>query len=264
MTVAVTIPPQAWMVERLGEGRVRAEVMIPAGASPETYEPSAQQMIALSTARLYVALGHPRFVFERRHLATIRSTHPALPIVSMAEGLDLGAGEDPVGEADPHLWLSPRAIRIASRTVARALAEVDPDGAATYQEGLVELEAEIDRVDRRVARTLDGLEGGRFLVYHPAWSWLAADYGLVQIAIESGGQEPSPRALQATLEEARSRGIRVVFVQPGFSDRAARVIANEIGGRVVVIDPLAYDWPNNLIAVAETLRAAMSSPENDP
>ena len=80
------------------------------------------------------------------------------------------------------------------------------------------------------------------MVFHPAWSHLACEYGLLQMAIEAGGKEPGPAQLVATIEEARREGIRVIFVQKGFSDRSARVIAAELGARVEPLDPLARDW----------------------
>ncbi len=259
--VAVSVPPHAWLVEAIGGDRVAVEVLIPPGASPETYEPSPRQMIALADADLYVAVGHPAFGFERRHLETVRRTHPDLPVVAIADVLDLGV-EGGIRRVDPHLWLSPSATRVAASTIAATLTRLDPQGAESYGRGLAATLTEIDRVDQEVSRSFAGLAGSRFLVYHPAWSWLAADYGLQQIAIERGGQEPSPRALREILEQARRSGLHVVFVQPGFSDRAARVVAREIDGRVQRIDPLARDWAQNLVAAARALSTSVAPPES--
>ena len=254
--VAVSVPPQAYFVDRVGGDRVTVEVMVPPGAAPDSYEPTPQQVLALRRARLYVEVGHAAFPFERRYLEGVNG----LELVNMTAGVELlpaPAGDEHGGDLDPHVWTSPAAVVAAARNIAAALGRIDPAGAPVYQRNLTAFLADVAALDREIRATLAGVEHRRFLVFHPAWGYFARDYGLEQVAIETNGKEPSPARLVALITEARREGIRVVFVQRGFSDRAARVIAAELGAEVVALDPLAYDWLDNLRRVAEALRRAL-------
>jgi len=277
LEVAVSIPPLAWLVERLGGDRVTTQVLLPPGSSPATYEPSPRQVVALDRARLYVAVGHPDFPFERRLLDRLLAHRRSLPVVALTSGLGElalrhGHGEEndrprnpgktrSVGdpEIDPHVWVAPETMAAAAEPVARALAEVDPEGADTYRRNLAALRREIEQLDRELEALLGDLPHRRFWVYHPAWGYLARQYGLEQMALEAGGKELSPARLVRLVERARQEGVSVIFVQRGFSDRAARALAAETGARVEVLDPLAYDWPENLWSVATRLREALTT-----
>jgi zinc transport system substrate-binding protein len=262
--VAVSVPPQAYFVDRVGGDRVRVTVMVPPGAAPDSYEPSPQQVLGLRRARLYVEVGQAAFPFEARYLAA--GSGPGPEVVDMSAGVeplpaaagDAHGTDGGAGEMDPHVWLAPSAVRVAARNIAAALTRADPAGAAVYEHNLAAFLADVDALDRDVRATLAGLKQRKFLVFHPAWGYFAREYGLQQVAIESGGKEPSPAQLVALIAAARRDGVKVVFVQRGFSDRAARVIASELGAEVVAVDPLAYDWLDNLRRVAEAFRRALS------
>jgi zinc transport system substrate-binding protein len=279
VTVAVSVAPLAWLVEGVGGGRAAATVMIPAGTSPHAYEPSPREMAALDRARVFVAVGHPHLAFERRHVEPALAARPRIEVVRLSAAgggaaaalaaaadhphPDEHADQDEHSHSDdddPHLWLSPVRMRAAAGDLAAALARVDPAGAAGYRERLAAVHRRIDEVDREVAALLDGLPRRRFLVYHPAWGAFAEHYGLEQVAIERHGKEPSARELAARVDEARAEGVGTVFVQRGFAERPARVVAAELGARVVPLDPLARDWDDNLLAVARALRRELGSP----
>lgn len=257
--VGVSVPPQAYLVERIGGDRVKVHVMVPPGASPATYEPSPQQLVALGKSSLYVEVGHPDFLFEQRHLDGLLDVSPIVSVVDMLAGTEASClaeqGLD-LGE-DPHLWLSPKRMRSSAIEIEAVLARLDSKGASEYRRNLDELLSDIDRLDHEIDTLMAGLQGRRFMVFHPAWSHLACEYGLRQMAIEAGGKEPGPAQLVATIEEARGEGIRVIFVQSGFSDRSARVIADELGARVESLDPLARDWLENLRYSAGRIAAAL-------
>ena len=255
--VAVSVPPQAYLVERIGGDQVEVQVMIPPGTSPAVYEPSPRQLVALSRARLYVKVGHPHFLFEETHLEGVLNRLPSVVVIEM-----VGDGEQHPSaetEEDPHVWLSPAAMKKTAVEIAGALAEIDPEHAAEFRQRQKRLEEEIDRTDAGIRSLLEPLEKRTLVVYHPAWGHFAREYGLEQRAIEQEGKEPSPARLVLLIELARQRDIRVIFVQEGFSEQGARVIANEIGAEVRALDPLALDWSENLMQVAQILRAALAS-----
>jgi zinc transport system substrate-binding protein len=250
LQVAVSVPPQAYFVDQIAGGRVSAHVMVPPGSSPATYELTPRQMLALGRSRLYVAVGHPDFPFEKKHLEGFRARHEALQVIEMTAGMTSFAG-------DPHVWLSPPTVALAAKNIAQALARVDPEGREIYEKNLATFLTAVEMIDAEIATILDHPAHRGFLVQHPAWGSFAERYGLEQMAIESDGKEPSPGALARLVERSRREGIAVVFVQEGFADRSARVIAREIGAKVVVVDPLAYDWLTNLRAVASAFKEAL-------
>lgn len=251
LQVAVTVPPQAYLVERIGGERVTTEVLMASGASEETFSPSPRQLVALSRADVYVLVGHPAFLVEERHVLPALVRSPDVRVVAMWAG----AGGD-----DPHVWTAPRHMRSAAVRVADALSDLDPPGAPTYRARLESFLAELDALDAEIRRELSGLARRRFLVTHPAWGHLAAQYGLEQVAIEEEGKEPGPRALVALVERARAEGVSTVFSQQGFPDAAARAVAAELGARVVPLDPLARSWLDNTRATARAITASLEAP----
>lgn len=249
--VAVSVPPQAYFVDRIGGDRVDVEVLIPPGTSPHTFEPAPRQLMALSRARLYVKVGHPAFPFEKKHLDARLERDAGLEVV------DLAAGIADHGETDPHVWLSPETAAVTARHIAQALARLDPAHADLFEANLATFLADVEALDQELRTAFAGLAHRSFVVQHPAWGHFAARYGLEQIAVESDGKEPGPAALVALIERTRKEGVRVVFVQQGIADRGARTLAREIGAEVVAVDPLAFDWLENLRRVAVAFRAAM-------
>lgn len=249
--VVVSVLPQAFFVERIAGDLARVEVMIPPGASPHIHEPTISGLEAVAEAILYVKVGHPRFAYERAWLDSLLADRPDLPVVDASDGLDRSA-------EDPHLWLSPRHARRMSASIHAALFALLPAERETLGANLDALSAEIDAVDRDLGRLFAGKQGGTFVVFHPAWGHLADDYGLVQLAIEREGKEPTPRELALVVEKARSAGVGVVFVQPQLDRAAAEVIAAEIGARVEILDPLAYEWSDNLRRVGQALADAIN------
>jgi zinc transport system substrate-binding protein len=244
--VAVSVLPLAWLVERIAEDRVRVEVMIPPGASEVSYEPALAQLEAVAHASLYVKLGHPAFEFEEAWLDDLLGGRAGLPVLDACAGL-------PVRDADPHVWTSPRAMAGMAQNVATGLETILPGERAALRANLATLRAEIDALDAEIRGILADRRGARFLVLHPAWGYLAADYDLEQIALQREGKEPGVRELAELVARARADGIRVIFVQPQLDARSATALAAEIGAEIESLDPLAGDWPGNLRHVARRL-----------
>jgi zinc transport system substrate-binding protein len=263
LDVTVSIAPQQYFVERIGGERVRVNVMVEPGNSPATYEPKPEQLKALSDAEAYFSIGVP---FENSWLDRISAANPEMVVVDTAEGIERlplathshDEDEEERGEGhaegapDPHIWLSPELVKVQARNVHAALAELNPAHEDEYTANLEAFLAEIDALDTEIRETLAGLESRKFMVFHPAWGYFAHDFGLEQIPIEVGGQEPSAQELAELIEHAREEDIRVVFAQPEFSTQDAQTIAEAIDGEVLLISSLALDWPENLRRVAQT------------
>ncbi len=248
LEITVSIVPQQYFVERIGGEYVDVNVMVLPGASPATYEPRPEQLTALSKAAAYVSVGVP---FENAWLGKIASANPGMLMVDTTQGI-LRVGQD------PHIWLSPKLAKIQAQTIYTALIQLDRDQEAVYRANLDSFLADIDALDTEIRDTLAAVENRGFMVFHPSWGYFAHDYDLEMIPIEVGGQEPSAAELAGLIAKAREENIKVIFAQPEFSTRDAETIATEIGGKVLLVSPLASDWLDNLRRVADTFVEALS------
>ncbi|RXE55977.1 zinc ABC transporter substrate-binding protein [Methanoculleus taiwanensis] len=247
ITVAVTIPPQAEFVERVGGDRVRVVVMVPPGASPHTYEPTPGDLTAVSRAAMYAKVGSG-IEFERAWMDKITGLNPAMLVVDCSKGVDLI-------EADPHIWTSPRNAGIMVEEIYAGLAAVDPEHQEYYRQNADAYLQELESLDRDIRQAVEESGTQKIMVYHPAWTYFAEEYGLTQVPIEEEGKEPSPQTLSRLIEEAKAEHITVIFAEPEFSTRSAEVIAAEVDGRVVLVSPLARNYTANMQTVAEAFTA---------
>jgi zinc transport system substrate-binding protein len=245
-----SLPPLAWLVEQVGDGRVAVTVLLPPGSSPHTFEPSPRQLAAFDDADLFVAVGH-------RQVERLLRQRPDLAVVRLMATGDAG---DP--GTDPHLWLDPRRMEAAAQRLAATLIRLDPQGADLYRAHLAALRTDLASLDRRLAERLGAAPRRRFFVQHPAWGHLAAAYGLEQVALEHEGKETSPKLLVQRIEESRAAGATAIFVERGAAQRAARVFAAETGAEIVVLDPLAADWPAEMERTADALARALGAADS--
>lgn len=237
--ITVSVPPQAYFVERIGGNHVTAHVMIPAGANPATYEPTPKQLVSLSTSNMYVKVGVPEFVFEKKFLMTFLDRNKGMTVVDSSEGIRLRKG-------DPHIWTSPAPVRVIAATIAHALIRQDPSHRGDYEKNLAGFQTEIDQLDRWITKKLAGKEGFSFMIYHPAWGYFADAYGLIQIPIEEEGKAGNAAHIRKMIDLARKKGIHDVLYQEGFDARNAGAIAKELGGEVLAVNPLERNWPAGL------------------
>ncbi len=266
--VFVSLLPQKQFVERIAGNTVKVEVMVRPGQSPGTYDPTPQQMVALARAAAYFRIGAP---FENVWVPKIQSTHPKLRIVDTRAGITLlpmdkpaaghdhghGAPASAGGTLDPHIWTDPLRVRQQAANIRDGLIALAPAERARFEAGYARYAAELDALDAELRRVLAGKIERHFLVFHPAWGYLARTYGLKQIPIEVEGKEPGPQALARLIDRAQADGVRVVFVQKQFSRSAADAVARAIGGEVVELDPLAEDFIGNTRIAVQAIARAM-------
>jgi zinc transport system substrate-binding protein len=267
LNVATTIMPLEYFIKAIGGDRVSGMVMVSPGANPHTYEPVPSQMRALSNADLYVKVGSG-IEFELAWMDKLKGLNKNMAVCDASKGIRLISMQEHAcdtgheqgvhihGQGDPHIWLSPDNAILIAANIRDALIELDPEGREFYTKNFSAIAIKLDKLKRDIRDKLDRIENRKFMVFHPAWGYFAADFGLVQITAECSGKEPTPRQLKELIDLARDKKIKVVFTSPQFSQRSAQVIAREIGGRVVVIDPLSGDYIENLRKTAEAIYKA--------
>ena len=263
LTVFTSILPQKYFVEKIGGDRVQVEVFVGPGKSPATYEPDPRQVELLGASEILFTIGVP---FEKAFLPKIEGSLPNLKVVDTTEGVErrfLGGreGQDGTpghgsGAKDPHVWLSARLVKKQAENIYTALVAADPEGKSAYSEGLEIFLKELDDVDALLAEALAPYEGKKFFVFHPAFGYFGDDYGLTQVAIETGGKEPAPSKLEEIIEQAKEQDVKIIFVQPEFSKSSAQAIAEAIDGSVVMLAPLSPDYINNLKSISDEVKKA--------
>lgn len=256
-SIFVSILPLKYFTEKIVGDNYPVEVMVPPGASPATYDPTPKQMQKLSNATLFLSVGH--LGFEKAWLKKFSQTFPALEIVNTSIGINLiEVEEEHHGNhvhkgVDPHIWVSPKQAHVIAQNIFEAIVIIDPGNRDNYKKNLKKLFKEIISVDEKVEEKLANAKGSRFLIFHPSLGYFARDYGLVQMSIEFEGKSPSPKHMQKIIDEARSENIKLVLIQKEFDADNAKSIAKEIGAEVVQVDPLNYNWPEQVLLIADII-----------
>ncbi len=257
MNAVVSILPEQTFVKAIAGDKVNVSLMVQPGNSPHTYEPKPSQMIEITKADLYFAID---VEFEQVWLPKFKDLNPNMQIIDLADNIvkihmhETGHDGHVHEGTDPHIWTAPANVKIIAENIYTALVTKDPDNTEYYKRNLEIFLASIDETDRQISHILSSLtDSRRFMVFHPSWGYFAKAYNLEQIAVEVEGKEPKPKALIHLLKEAKEEKVHAIFTQPEFSDTVAKIIAKELQIPVVRVSPLAPNWSENLIKIANTI-----------
>ena len=256
--LTVTLEPLRYFTEAIAGDNYEIVSMVPKGSSPESYDPTPQQLVNLSKSQAYFRIGY--IGFEQTWMKKLEANCPDMKVYDTSKGIDLIRDKGHwhgdhfhEGGVEPHVWNSTQNALIIADNIYQALCELDSTHQEDYQKRLDVLKQTIQQTDTNVRTLLENADS-TFLIYHPALSYFARDYGLKQVSIEEGGKEPSPAQLKALIETCRNENVHTIFVQQEFDQRNAQLIANELGVNIVSINPLSYDWVKEMIRIAEALK----------
>ncbi len=248
INAAASIFPLADIVRQVGGNRVTVTTLLPAGASPHTFAPSVSTMRSLAQTRLYVKVGAGLDNWGDKLLAAAQrpplvvTAADGVPLISIYESELVRDGEGHHDEGgNPHIWLDPIIVRdhIVPQIV-KALSVLSPGDSGYFKANARRFAAELTALDRDFRSTVRTLSKRDFIAIHSAWPYLARRYGLQQIAAVEAfpGKEPSAKYIASLIRLARKSGVNTIFAEPQLSDKAARVIAAELKGNVLVLDPI--------------------------
>ena len=256
--LTVTLEPLRYFTEAIAGDNYEVVSMVPKGSSPESYDPTPQQLVNLSKSQAYFRIGY--IGFEQAWMKKLEANCPNMKVFDTSKGIDLIRDKGHwhgdhfhEGGVEPHVWNSIQNALIIADNIYQALCELDSTHQEDYQKRLDVLKQTIRQTDANIRTLLENADS-TFLIYHPALSYFARDYGLKQVSIEEGGKEPSPAQLKALIETCRNENVHTIFVQQEFDQRNAQLIANELGVNIVSINPLSYDWVKEMIRIAEALK----------
>ena len=263
--ISVSILPQQYFLEKLAGDLVEVNVLVPPGASPATYEPTVQQLGKLERSVLYLRIGY--IGFEMSWMSKLTGVNPEMRVADLSAGIDLiledaGAEEEHHDHShdghshygtDPHIWMSAINARIIAENIHQELLLLFPEEKAPLQARLMQFYNEIDSLHLAISGRLDDLENRKFMIYHPALTYYARDYGLEQFSLEREGKTPSPSHMKEMTDLAIQNQISKILIQDQFDSDNARVLARETGSEIIRFDPLSQQWSDQMYYIAEQL-----------
>lgn len=265
-TLCVSILPLKNLVEGIVGDDFTIDVIVPKGASPETFEPTPRQFVDINKARMIFSVG--LIDFETSLLGKIDKQENVVNLsrgIKLIDGSCTHSAESPensspesaagMGHAhgiDPHIWTSPRALQVMATNAFEAIQKAFPDS-IRYRENYERLMVRLKQLDERVGDKIKRSGVRYFIVYHPALSYYARDYGIQQVAIESEGKEPSARRLARIIRQARQDGVSKIFYQNQFPESVVEVIARDIRARYIEIDPLDEQVIENIDRITDLI-----------
>ncbi|MBW6497515.1 MAG: zinc ABC transporter substrate-binding protein [Bacteroidales bacterium] len=257
--VSVSILPVQYFIDRLTDNALEVNVMVPQGASHGTYSPSARQMQRLSDSGIYFRIGY--LGYEQAFIRRLNELNPEMKEVNLSNHVELIRGMPVVhgdhvheGGVDPHIWMSPAVMLSLLPVIKNALVEGYPEYQETVEANYPALYADVERSHLLMQEITQSISQKRFLIFHPALTYLARDYGMEQVSIEHEGKEPSPGQLSQLIREARAETIPIIFIQEEYDQRNAELVAAETGAELIQINPLAYDWLQEMNDLVEVFK----------
>lgn len=270
--VLTTILPYKFFVDKITNGLVTADVVVPEGASSHTFEPTAKQMLNSSNADIWFVIGDP---FEKKMALSLKEMNPKIKVVDLREEIpnDLSIHthshchhhchnhhhqSSSIDSMDVHIWLSPRLAKIQAKVITAALIDSFPEHEKKFSEGLNQLLLELDQLDQEIASLLLPLKGRSIMVSHSAFSYFCQDYGLHQLSIECEGKDPKAYYAASTIDAAKRAGIQTIFIQKQCSNKGAFRVAEELGISTSYLNPYDLNYFDNMRSIAHAFHKESS------
>ncbi|BEP28438.1 metal ABC transporter solute-binding protein, Zn/Mn family [Helicovermis profundi] len=274
-TIAVAIMPEVTIVKAIAGDTLRIIPTIPLGASPANYQPKPSELEELENSKLYFSIGvasetanilprvesmknPPKIIYLNKLVSEKYPdrTFKNNVFFSTDSSVDSSHGDEHTGR-DPHIWMSPKRYILISEIIRDNLIKLMPENKDLYNENAKKFIDKINDADLYVKEKLNNLPNKTFIIYHPALGYFADEYNLNMISIEENGKESTPKGLEKIINFAKENNIRVVFHQAEIDSSQAKLIANEIKGKTLEINPLSEDYINNLKSLADTFETSM-------
>jgi len=256
--VFVSIPPQHWLTKQIAGDAVELQTLLPNGANPHTFEPTAKQIKKLTDASLVLTIG---LEFERSLMGRAQKLSGKLIVAPVDAGIEkLGAHDHHKGcpcgghGGDPHIWLSPRLYAVMASNTTDALVQLLPKERQTFEARRDAVVSEIEKIGTEIQRALEHAPVKTCVVYHPSWTYFAQDYGFALLTIEQDGKTPSAKHLATVIAKAKLENAKVIISEPQYNKRPAQTVAKQIGARVEILNSLQEDWPALMREAVRVLR----------
>lgn len=256
LTIAVTIVPQKAFVDAIVGDLAEVVVLVPPGSSPANYQPTPMILEKFNDANIFFSIGVPT---EKTNIIPKISQNRELKIVELHKEVSkiYPEREFAPGKRDGHIWLSPKRVKIMVQIILEELSLIDPENSSTYKMNANKFLTELDELDRLLIEKTEELSNRSFIVFHPAFGYLADDYNLTMYALEHNGKEATAQRLKMMIDIAKSENIKVIFHQSEISSEQSQSFAREIGGVAIQLAPLSYDYIDNMKLMINTISQYM-------
>lgn len=283
-TISVSIPPQAYFVEKIAKDTADIHILIPPNSDEHSLDFKPSAVVALQKSAVYFTIGleleeilrqkfssvkiidiskgvekmrdsyehnhtHLHDSYEHNHAHDLHKKHTHHSHDSHAHSSDSHKNE----RKDPHIWLDPILAKAIAKNISKHLSEIYPQNAKFYAQNLADFEKELDSLHAQISQILSTSKGKKFIIYHPSLGYFARRYDLVQIPVEILGKEPKAKDLQAIINLAKKEKIRTIFVQVGLAKNATKTLAKEIGANVIELHHLSREWDKTMLQIARQI-----------
>lgn len=247
--VSVSIVPQATFVKEVCGDLVEVNIMVPPGSSPTNYEPTPEQIQDFSKSEVYFSIGVPT---EEANI--LPNVSDETEVVALEECVSEVYPDRQMGEGrDPHIWLSPKRAKVMVQEIVDKMCEIDGEHEKIYRENAKLYIAELEALDASLKAATEKMATKKFIVFHPAFGYLAEDYGLEMYALEQGGKEATVAHLIDMTDFAKQEGIEMIFYQAEIDSSQSQAFADEIGGKTAMLAPLSPDYIENMEVMIDTI-----------
>lgn len=259
--ITVSIAPYKYFVEAIADSDFTVNIMVPPGSDPHVYEPVPDQIIKLKNSEGYISNGY--LGFEMVWLPKFYEINRNMRKLSVGESIEAILSKDHhegdnVEGADPHYWVSPRCAMKMAVSIRDFLIQINPAASEKYEKNCTLLLVQLKGLDEKAEALFSGTKRKSFMIYHPNLAYIARDYGLEEISVETDGKEPSPSGMKNFVDLARRDSIHTIFLQREYDSRNAKAIAGEIGADLVIIDPLSEDWFQATSAIIDAVYKSLN------
>ncbi len=255
----MSVPPLKALVYELLQGMADVESVIQPGESPHNWQPTASRMKALVKADLFILVG---LGYEEKLLLRLPEIDSTKRLF-LWQGQELLEGHHDHDEShdthdtaekeasfDPHLWTSPRRMIEALSVLEKKMLELLPQQSSEIKSRIQIQRQKFAQLDQEVSRIFAPIKGKPLFFYHPAFNYLLTDYGLSSLELEKEGKIPGTQSLLILLENVKSQGIRVLWIQPQYSLRKLNPILTDFGLQTKIADPMDKDFFEKVLSLA--------------
>jgi zinc transport system substrate-binding protein len=233
--------------QNIGKEMIDVTLLVPMGADPHDWEPTIRDRERLQKADVIIVngIGYEHWIgsFDSNdNQGIIVDTSNGISTLDFEKHDDHAKEDDHDGheDLDPHIWLNPVYAQLQVKNIANALSNSDPTNKNYYQSNAAIYNKELDLLDSKIRTELSGCKTD-FITFHNAFSYFSEEYGLTQHTIISSNDshgEVTPQTLENIISTAKKYDIKVIFAEESSSTKTSQVIADEIGGKVLVLSPL--------------------------
>jgi len=242
ISVLTSFYPLFEFTKQVGDDKVDVSLLVPPGVEPHDWEPTITDLQLMQQADVIVinGIGFENWIDKIDSINSNVLVVDTSSGISMIETTDIVHHENEDISGDPHIWLNPITAKIQVQNIADSLIVIDPKNQKYYSENRDSYLVKLDALDAKIRSELVSCNSD-FIAFHKAFLYFADEYGLVQHTIIDSNNphaEPTSQTLEQIILLAQELDINVIFTEAAADARTSQVIANEIGGKVLVLSPL--------------------------